>query len=81
MSLLNLATIYDVHEYASYAEILTTEIYLVRKEAAAEVAARLIRIRVTGRNDEGAPDKVLCSGLERLISPTLFQSEFADVRE
>jgi hypothetical protein len=38
-----------VREFAGHADIRTTELYFVRKEEDAEVAARLIHIRVAGR--------------------------------
>ena len=40
-----------MHEFAGHADIRTTELYFVRKEEDAEVAARRIQIRVTGRKD------------------------------
>ena len=39
-------------EFAGHADIRTTEVYFVRKEEDAEVAARRIQIRVTGRKHE-----------------------------
>ena len=40
---------HEVREFAGHADIRTTEVYFVRKEEDAEVAARRIHIRVTGR--------------------------------
>ncbi len=48
----NGATMHEVREFAGHADIRTTEVYFVRKEEDAEVAARRIQIRVTGRNSE-----------------------------
>ena len=45
----NGATMHEVREFAGHADIRTTEVYFVRKEEDAEVAARRIQIRVTGR--------------------------------
>jgi site-specific recombinase XerD len=45
----NGATLHEVREFAGHADIRTNEIYLVRKGGDAEVAARRIHIRVTGR--------------------------------
>ena len=39
---------HEVREFAGHADIRTTEIYFMRKEEDAEVAARRIQIRVTG---------------------------------
>ena len=39
---------HEVREFAGHADIRTTEVYFVRKEEDAEVAARRIQIRVTG---------------------------------
>ena len=44
----NGATMHEVREFAGHADIRTTEIYFMRKEEDAEVAARRIQIRVTG---------------------------------
>jgi len=44
----NGATMHEVREFAGHADIRTTELYFVRKEEDAEVAARRIQIRVTG---------------------------------
>jgi integrase/recombinase XerD len=44
----NGATIHEVREFAGHSDIRTTELYFVRKEEDAEVAARRIQIRVTG---------------------------------
>ena len=48
----NGATMHEVREFAGHADIRTTEVYFVRREEDAEVAARRIQIRVTGRKDE-----------------------------
>jgi hypothetical protein len=40
------ATLHEVREFARHADIRTTEVYFVRKEEDAEVAARRIHIRV-----------------------------------
>ena len=48
----NGATMHEVREFAGHADIRTTEVYFVRKEEDAEVAARRIQIRVTGRKGE-----------------------------
>ena len=48
----NGATMHEVREFAGHADIRTTEVYFVRKEEDAEVAARRIQIRVTGRKSE-----------------------------
>ena len=37
---------------AGHADIRTTEVYFIRKEEDAEVAARRIQIRITGRKSE-----------------------------
>jgi site-specific recombinase XerD len=42
----NGATMHEVREFAGHADIRTTELYFVRKEEDAEVAARRIQIRV-----------------------------------
>lgn len=47
----NGATMHEVREFAGHADIRTTELYFVRKEEDAEVAARCIQIRVTGLRD------------------------------
>ena len=39
---------HEVREFAGHADIRRTEVYFVRKEEDAEVAARRIQIRVTG---------------------------------
>jgi Phage integrase family len=44
----NGATMHEVREFASHADIRTTEVYFIRKEEEAEVAARKIQIRLTG---------------------------------
>jgi site-specific recombinase XerD len=48
----NGATMHEVREFAGHADIRTTEVYFVRKEEDAEVAARRIHIRITGRKGE-----------------------------
>jgi site-specific recombinase XerD len=46
----NGAQLHEVREFAGHSDIRTTELYFVRKEEDAEVAARRIQIRVTGRD-------------------------------
>jgi site-specific recombinase XerD len=48
----NGATMHEVREFAGHADIRTTEVYFIRKEEDAEVAARRIQIRLTGRKGE-----------------------------
>jgi integrase/recombinase XerD len=48
----NGATMHEVREFAGHADIRTTEVYFIRKEEDAEVAARKIQIRLTGRRVE-----------------------------
>jgi site-specific recombinase XerD len=48
----NGASLHEVREFAGHADIRTTELYFVRKEEDAEVAARRIHIRLTGRKTE-----------------------------
>jgi site-specific recombinase XerD len=48
----NGASLHEVREFAGHTDIRTTELYFVRKEEDAEVAARHIHIRVTGRKSE-----------------------------
>jgi site-specific recombinase XerD len=48
----NGATMHEVREFAGHADIRTTEVYFIRKEEDAEVAARKIQIRLTGRKAE-----------------------------
>ena len=48
----NGATMLEVHEFAGHADIRTTELYFIRRKEDAEVAARRIQIRVTGRKAE-----------------------------
>jgi integrase/recombinase XerD len=48
----NGASLHEVREFAGHADIRTTELYFVRKEEDAEVAARRIHIRLTGRKGE-----------------------------
>ena len=43
----NGATLHEVREFAGHSDIRTTEVYFIRKEQDAEVAARRIQIRVT----------------------------------
>jgi integrase/recombinase XerD len=45
----NGASMHEVREFAGHSDIRTTELYFVRKEEDAEVAARRIGIRVMGR--------------------------------
>jgi site-specific recombinase XerD len=45
----NGASMHEVREFAGHSDIRTTELYFVRKEEDAEVAARRIHIRVTRR--------------------------------
>ena len=40
---------HEVREFAGHADIRTTELYFIRKEEDAEVAARRIQIRVAQR--------------------------------
>jgi integrase/recombinase XerD len=47
----NGAGMHEVREFAGHADIRTTELYFIRKEEDAEVAARRIQIRVTGRKE------------------------------
>lgn len=44
----NGARMHEVREFAGHSDIRTTEVYFVRKEEDAEVAARLNQIRRTG---------------------------------
>src|SRR3954447_8271304 len=48
----NGASMHEVREFAGHSDIRTTEVYFVRKEEDAEVAARRIQIRITGRKTE-----------------------------
>jgi site-specific recombinase XerD len=48
----NGATMHEVREFAGHADIRTTEVYFARKEEDAEIAARRIQIRLTGRRTE-----------------------------
>src|SRR3954471_12835771 len=48
----NGASMHEVREFAGHSDIRTTEVYFVRKEEDAEVAARRIQIRITGRKGE-----------------------------
>jgi site-specific recombinase XerD len=48
----NGASMHEVREFAGHADIRTTEVYFIRKEEDAEVAARRIQIRLTGRKGE-----------------------------
>src|SRR5262249_15604805 len=45
-------TMHEVREFAGHSDIRTTELYFVRREEDAEVAARKIQIRRTGRKGE-----------------------------
>jgi integrase/recombinase XerD len=47
----NGAGMHEVREFAGHSDIRTTELYCVRKEEDAEVAARRIQIRVSGRKE------------------------------
>src|SRR5215471_307568 len=44
----NGASMHEVREFAGHSDIRTTEVYFIRREEDAEVAARRIQIRVTG---------------------------------
>ncbi|MBV8266842.1 MAG: tyrosine-type recombinase/integrase, partial [Planctomycetaceae bacterium] len=48
----NGASMHEVREFAGHSDTRTTEVYFVRKEEDAEVAARRIQIRLTGRRGE-----------------------------
>ena len=48
----NGASMHEVREFAGHSDIRTTELYFVRKEEDAEVAARRIQIRLMGRKGE-----------------------------
>jgi hypothetical protein len=48
----NAGTMREVREFAGLADIRTTEVYFVRKEEDAEVAARRIQICRSGRKSE-----------------------------
>ena len=50
---------HEVREFAGHSDIRTTELYFVRKEEDAEVAARRIQIRVVARNSKQSkvPDR------------------------
>jgi integrase len=48
----NGATMHEVRESAGHADIRTTEVYCIRKQEDAEVAARRIQIRVTGSRSQ-----------------------------
>ena len=48
----NGAGMHEVREFAGHADIRTTEVYFIRKEEDAEVAAQRIPIRLTGRKSE-----------------------------
>jgi hypothetical protein len=45
---------HEVREFAGHDDIRTTEVDFIRKEGDAEVAARKIQIRLTGRKSEWA---------------------------
>jgi hypothetical protein len=44
--------LHEVREFAGHNDIRTTEVYFVRREEDAEVAARRIQIRRTGPNGQ-----------------------------
>ncbi len=46
------ATLHEVREFAGHADIRTTELDFVCQEEGAEVTARRIHIRVTGRTGQ-----------------------------
>ena len=48
----NGVTMHEVREFAGHSDIRTTELYFIRKEEDAEVAARKIQIRLTKRKGE-----------------------------
>ena len=48
----NGASMHEVREFAGHADIRTTEVYFVRREEDAEVAARRIQIRRPGPNGQ-----------------------------
>ena len=48
----NGASMHEVREFAGHSDIRTTEVYFVRKEEDAEVAARRIQIRLTGSRSQ-----------------------------
>ena len=48
----NGATMHEVREFAGHADIRTTEVYFIRKEEDAEVAARKSRSASPGRKGE-----------------------------
>jgi integrase len=48
----NGASMHEVREFAGHSDIRTTEVYFVRKEEDAEVAARRIQIRLTGSRNQ-----------------------------
>jgi len=48
----NGASMHEVREFAGHSDIRTTELYFVRKEEDAEVAARRIQIRVTAHKSQ-----------------------------
>ena len=53
---------HEVREFAGHADIRTTEVYFVRKEEDAEVAARRIQIRVV--RSEPRPTTPTTAGAE-----------------
>jgi integrase len=69
----NGASMHEVREFAGHADIRTTEVYFIRKEEDAEVAARRIPIRLTGSwlrptaqdplRNEGSPPTGASGGL------------------
>ena len=47
----NGAQMHEVREFAGHSDIRTTELYFVRKEEDADMAARRIQIRVSGKKE------------------------------
>ena len=56
----NGAQMHEVREFAGHSDIRTTEVYFVRKEEDAEVAARKILIRLTGASGQLAWSTIKC---------------------
>ena len=54
---------HEVREFAGHADIRTTEVYFIRKEEDAEVAARRIQIRLTGTKGRVSPSYGQAKGL------------------
>jgi site-specific recombinase XerD len=48
----NGASMHEVREFAGHSDIRTTEVYFIRREEDAEVAARKIQIRITGSRSQ-----------------------------